>query len=132
MALANSGRGQAAVTAIIALGAFLFLVGGVWSFGWPDNFYSTIATYPPYNMHLFHDIGAFQLGIGATLAAGLRWKDGPLVALIGASVGAAAHAIAHVLDRDLGGRASDPYLLTVLAIVLISGAALRARAVQSR
>ncbi len=132
MAQANSGRGQAVVTAIIALGAFFFLAGGVWSFGWPDNFYSTIATYPPYNMHLFHDIGAFQLGIGATLAGGLWWKDGALVALIGASVGAGIHAIAHILDRDLGGRATDPYLLSVLAIVLIFGAALRARALRSR
>lgn len=115
------------VTAITLIGAAFFLVTGVWAFGWPRGFYDVVATYPPYNLHLFHDIGAFQLGIGAGLLSGLLWSDGLFVALAGGSVGASVHFVSHVLDRDLGGRASDPYLLGALAAILVIGTWLRHR-----
>lgn len=115
------------VTAATLIGAAFFLVTGVWAFGWPRSFYDVVATYPPYNLHLFHDVGAFHLGIGAGLLSGLIWSDGLFVALVGGSVGASLHFVSHVLDRDLGGRASDPYLLGLLAAILVIGAWLRYR-----
>ena len=79
-----------------------------------------MATYPPYNRHLFHDLGAFNLGLAATLALGLgRWR-GLVVGLGGGSVAAVMHAVAHWLDRNQGGRSSDPWLLSLFALVLVA------------
>jgi hypothetical protein len=36
---------------------------------------------PPYNEHLIHDAGAFQLGIGVAVLAALWWPDGLVAAL---------------------------------------------------
>ena len=84
-----------------------------------------VATYPPFNKHLLHDIGAFNLGLGATLLLALAWADGLLVALAGVGLGATAHALAHWLDRELGGSAADPWYLSALAVVLLAAAAWR-------
>ena len=116
--------------AITTLAALLFLVPGGWAFLWPRSFYETVATFPPYNLHLFHDAGAFQLGIGAALLAGLLWSDGLLVALVGGAVGTVIHAIAHILDAELGGRSSDPILLSGLALLVTVGAVARLTAVR--
>lgn len=107
------------------LGAVSLLATGVWAFLWPENFYDEIATFPPYNQHFMHDIGAFQIGLGATLLLALRARDTMFVVLGGVGLGAALHAVAHVIDRDDGGRSSDPYTLGVLAALLLIGAALR-------
>jgi hypothetical protein len=112
-------------TAAVLLGVLTFGVPGVWAFGWPRSFYDTIATYPPYNLHLFHDAGAFQLGIAAALAAALVWRDALTVALFGGTVGCGIHAISHFLDRDIRGRASDPWVLTAVTVVLAAGLATR-------
>ena len=112
---------------LTVLAAAVFLVPGVWSFLWPRSFHETVALFDPFNLHLFHDLGAFQLGIGAAVLAALVWHDALTVALAGASAGAALHAVSHVLDRDLGGRASDPWLLSLLAAALIAALVLRLR-----
>ncbi len=108
----------------IALAAGLFSAGlGLWAFFDPQSFYDEIALFPPYNEHLLHDVGAFQIGLGATLLLSLVWKgDALLVALAGGSVGAVLHWIAHVEDTDLGGRDSDPFTLGVIAAVIVAGA----------
>ncbi|GAA4288281.1 hypothetical protein GCM10022262_26410 [Georgenia daeguensis] len=118
--------------ALVVLGAVAFLVPGVWSFGWPRSFHETVARFDPFNLHLFHDLGAFQIGIGVALVAALAWRDAVAVALAGATAGAAVHAVSHVMDRDLGGRASDPYLLSLLALLLAAGLVLRLRHHPSR
>lgn len=123
-----SGRPKGWLTAVTALGASVFLIGGVWAFFWPYGFYQWVATYPPFNLHLFHDVGAFQLGIAAAMLAGLISRDAFLVGLVGGAVGATVHAVSHILDVDLGGRASDPYALSVLAVLLVVAAVARARA----
>ena len=88
----------------------------------PQSFYDTLATYPPYNTHLFHDVGAFQAGIGATLLFALFSRDALVHVLVGSSVGAgAACRVAHSSTRDLGGKSSDPILLSLLAAGLIAG-----------
>ncbi|MDF5755552.1 hypothetical protein [Spongiactinospora sp. TRM90649] len=112
---------------IAGLGAAFFVINGLWSFFWPESFYSTIATYPPFSLHLFHDLGAFQLGIGASLAGALLWRDVLFVGLFGGVVGAVVHAISHVMDRDLGGRPGDPWTVGAVAFILLVGMAARLR-----
>ena len=106
---------------IAALGAGIFLVFGVWALVSPTSFYETIATYPPYNEHLLHDIGAFQIGIGAALAAGVILRSALLVGLAGSAAGSVAHFISHMIDRGAGGRASDPITIGLIAAVLVIG-----------
>ncbi|MBA2891867.1 hypothetical protein [Nonomuraea soli] len=115
------------VNAVVALGAFFFLAGGAWAFFWPHSFYSTVATFPPFNLHLFHDAGAFQLGIGAALTAALFTRDALIVGLAGGAAGAVVHAISHVVDRNLGGNPSDPWTLSGLALLLVVATILRYR-----
>lgn len=119
------------VNAALLLGALNFLGFGVWAFFWPENFFHNVASFPPFNLHLFHDAGAFQLGIGAALLGAVFWRDGLLVALFGAATGAVVHAISHVTDRELGGSASDPWVLGALAVLLVVAAVLRAFSVRS-
>ncbi len=114
----------AAVTALVGLS---LLALGAWALAFPSSFYDRIALFPPYNRHFLHDAGAFQIGLGATLLLALRWRDALLVALSGVGFGAALHALAHVIDRDLGGRGSDPFALGLLAALVIIAALLRWR-----
>ena len=76
---------------------------GVWALGWPETFSDAVA-FPPHR-HFVHDVGAFQLGIGATLALAAIWADAAATALAGYAVGAAAHTVTHMVDADLGGAA---------------------------
>ncbi len=87
---------------------------------------ATIARFPPYNHHFLHDVGAFQIGLGATLLLAVWFRDALVVALGGYTLGAVAHAAAHVLDRDLGGNPSDPLSLTILALVALTAVLLYA------
>ena len=115
-----------ALTALALAGAAFFIAFGLWSFFGPQSFYDNVADFPPYNRHLFHDVGAFQIGIGtALLAAIVRRGDGVLVALAGAGVGSAFHFVSHVQDHDLGGSDAATAFLGVLALLLLIGAAIR-------
>ena len=110
--------------------AVAFFAGlGAWAFLSPESFYDVLATYPPLNEHLLRDAGSFQLGIGAALVAGSRWRDGPVVALTGAAVASLFHAVSHVIDAGAGGRATDPWLLSLFAILVGAGAIARIREV---
>ena len=113
-------------TKVVAAGAGLVLVAtGLWAFTAPRSFFDAVATYPPFNEHLLHDIGAFNLGLGAALLLTLASADGLLVTLGGVGVGATAHALAHWLDRELGGSPTDPWYLSAFAVVLLAAAAWR-------
>jgi hypothetical protein len=112
---------------VIALLVGVFLVVfGLWAFFGTRSFYDQIATFPPYNRHLIHDIGAFQVGLGATLLIAVAWADALGAALAGNGAGAFLHAAAHWWDRDLGGKSSDPYVITLLAAVIVAAALARA------
>ena len=102
------------VTAALAL---VLVLVGLWALLGPHSFYDDAATYPPYNRHFIHDIGAFALGLGACLAAGVLLPDALLAVLGGGTVFGVAHFAAHVADRDLGGSASDPYAFGGVALV---------------
>lgn len=103
------------------IGALIFLVAGAWAFFAPHSFFEVVARYPPYNRHLFHDLGAFQLGIAAALLAGIGGRSVLGVAMWAGAVGASAHAVSHWIDAHLGGRAIDAPVLTILAGVLVTG-----------
>ncbi|MEX0875026.1 MAG: pyridoxamine 5'-phosphate oxidase [Actinomycetota bacterium] len=120
------------VKAISALAGLFFLVGGGWALLDPLSFYDQLATYPPYNLHLFHDVGAFQIGLGAALLLPLVMKDAALVGLTAVALGAALHAVSHIIDRDLGGRSTNPIALSGFAAIIVVGAILRARELQTR
>jgi hypothetical protein len=111
------------IAAVIAVAAFGALnVGfGFWALLDPQSFFDNIAEFEPYNEHFLHDLGAFQLGIGATLCFALLWRgDALLAALGGGAAGATAHEVAHIFDEDLGGKSSDPFTLGIIALLLVA------------
>ena len=109
---------------LTVLGAAFFLLFGLWPFLDAQSFFDTVAPFAPYNAHFLHDIGAFQLGIGATLAIALwRRTDAIFAALAGSGIGAAFHVVTHIRDRDLGGSDSNTVVLAILAVLLLAGAA---------
>jgi hypothetical protein len=115
-------RSRIDLVSAIVLAAFgLFTLSfGLWALIDPQSFYDNIAEFPPYNKHLLHDVGAFQVGVGAALLFALLWRgDAMLAALGGGAAGATAHEIAHIADDGLGGRDSDPVTLGVIAAVLV-------------
>jgi hypothetical protein len=114
-----------AVRASILLLALISIGAGLWALLAPHAFYVNAATFPPYNRHFIHDIGAFQLGLGTCLATSLVLADALLVVLCGNALANVAHFLAHVADRDQGGHASDPVLFGVLAALFVALAALR-------
>jgi hypothetical protein len=113
---------QKRIAIVVAWIGALFFVGiGAWAFLAPHSFFTKLADFPPYNRHLFHDVGAFNLGIGAALLAGIAGRSGLAVGLWGAAVATSVHAVSHWVDADQGGRSTDPALLTLLAAFLVVG-----------
>lgn len=117
-ATTGEGRASRASLRLAAVGAIVAGTG-VWAFLAPRSFYDVIATYPPYNEHFLHDLGAFIVGLGAAFLALVRWRDGLTVALVANASAAVLHAVAHIMDRDLGGKASDPWLLSAVALLFL-------------
>jgi hypothetical protein len=105
---------------VVGLFGLFTLVLGIWAIADTSSFYDSIAEFPPYNRHFLHDVGAFQIGLGAALLLALVWQgDAVLAVLGGAAAGGVAHWIAHVGDEGIGGRASDPYTLGIIAAILV-------------
>ena len=115
------------VRGVLVAGAAFFLLIGAWALIDPASFYAQVATFPPYNRHFLHDVGAFNLGIGAALALGLTGLPGRRVALWAAAFAAVLHAGSHFADRNLGGHASDPLVLSLIAAALVAAAILATR-----
>ncbi|MEV4545059.1 hypothetical protein [Micromonospora echinaurantiaca] len=110
------------IAALLGLSA---VVTGVWALVAPGSF-SAAVNFPEHR-HFVHDVGAFQLGIGATLLLALIWADGLAVALAGYLVGAVAHTASHIIDRDLGGATGQTALIAVFALVAAGALVLRWR-----
>ena len=109
--------------AIAGAAAASFLIFGLWPFFDSLSFYDDVADFPPYNAHFLHDVGAFQIGLGAVLVFAMIWpRDAILVALAGTGVAAAFHFAAHIEDDDLGGTTSQTFTLGLLALLLLGGA----------
>lgn len=119
---AEPARSRVDLVSTLVVGGFgaFTLIFGLWALIDAQSFYDEIATFPPYNRHLLHDVGAFQIGLGAALLCAIAWRgDALLAALGGGAAGATAHEIAHIWDSDLGGRDSDPITLGVIAAILV-------------
>lgn len=110
------------VAALIGIG---MLAAGVWCLVAPDSFARAVA-FPPHE-HFLHDLGAFQIGIGATLLLALLWRDALATALAGFLVANSVHAVNHARDLDLGGRASDPWGLAAASVLTAAALVLRLR-----
>ena len=109
----------------VTIGGLFMLVVGIWAFFAPASFAEFVAF--PYNRHLLHDVGAFQIGIGTTMLLALMWKDGVMVVLAGYVVGSSFHLLSHILDRHIGGHSYDPLVLGVMVTVGLAGMYLRSR-----
>lgn len=116
---------DAYVVGVTLLAAAFTLVAGVWALFWPGSFADAVRF--PEHTHFLHDIGAFQIGIGVTLALAVLWRDPLAVVLTGFLVGNTIHAVNHAVDLDLGGRDSDPWLLGLVSVLVAVGLARRLR-----
>jgi uncharacterized membrane protein len=125
--------GPAIVTAVVIAAAALMLIAGVWAFVWPEPFAAVVKfPVPQEYRHFVHDVGAFSIGIGATLLLALWWRDAIAVALGGFVVASAVHAVSHFIDRYLGGNPADWIVLTVLALIAAAALAARLRFLKER
>jgi len=107
------------VLIVAALAGLGYLAGGVWAMVAPQSFFDVIATYPPYNRHLLHDIGAFLIGIGIGTLVGVWSRNALITGLAGVTAASVCHSVSHLVDEHLGGHDSDPWLMAALAIVLL-------------
>ena len=112
--------------AAVTIGGLFMLVLGIWAFFAPASFADFVAF--PYNRHLLHDVGAFQIGIGATMLLALLWADGVMVVLAGYVVGTGFHLASHIIDRNVGGHDYDPLVLGLIVVIGLIGIYARARA----
>lgn len=99
------------------IGAF-YLVTGAWALLAPLSFFSAVATFAPLNIHLLHDAGAFQVGLGLALTVAVAMRAplrAPLIAVLAASV---LHLLAHVEDIRLGGHPTTD--LPVLSLICVA------------
>jgi PPOX class probable F420-dependent enzyme len=110
-------RGGAFTRALTLLVAAGMLAAGLWCLFAPRSFAEAVRF--PYAEHFLHDLGAFQFGIGATLALALIWSDGLSLALAGFLIANTIHAVNHAVDLHLGGRASDPWLLGAVSVLIL-------------
>jgi hypothetical protein len=102
----------------------LTILGGIWALAAPASFFRDLATFAPYNRHFIHDVGAFQIGAGATLLAAAAGWDGLVVGLFGFAVGSVLHEASHVMDRHIGGHSTDPIGLGAVALLSVAVAGL--------
>ena len=126
----SSTLGHRVPRAVAIIGGVGLVALGVWAMVDPRSFFDALARFEPYNQHFLQDIGAFQVGLGAVLllAAVPARADGLAVALVGVGVGAALHAVSHVVGRDLGGTpATDIPSFAALAALLLAAGGFRWR-----
>ena len=113
------------VTAAVLFSGLVALAIGIWAFFAPASFAEFVAF--PYNRHLLHDVGAFEIGIGATMLLALLWADSIMVALAGYVVGSGFHVVSHIIDRHIGGNIYETLGLGLLVVIGLAGMYARAR-----
>jgi hypothetical protein len=120
----HTGWRRAFVSAVTIMSGGWMLAVGLWALVFPQSFAEFI-DFPPYNEHLLHDLGAFQIGIGASVLVALLWSDAIAVALLGYVVAGAIHTVNHGIDLDLGGHNIDAWFIGIST--LLAAAALLIR-----
>ena len=118
--------GSWVVSVAVAVCGAAMLIFGIWPLLLPRSF-AALIDYPPYNEHLLHDVGAFQIGIGAALVATWFSRDAVTVALAGFVVGSGLHVVSHIVDQDRGGHPADPWVLGLLCLIGALGLGVRLR-----
>lgn len=118
------------VVALTLICSASMLAPGLWAFFAPESFIAFV-NYHPYNEHLTHDAGAFQIGIGAALIFALIWRDGLVAALAGFAIAAGLHTLSHYLDRHSGGHSSDVPTLGLFAVLALITIYVRVRGSKS-
>ena len=115
-----------------AIGGLVFLVFGFWALVSPSSFFDSIALFKPYNPHFIQDLGAFQIGMGLTLAlAAFVTSDALVVGLVGVGAGASLHVVSHLLSLDSGGNPGlDIPSLSILGILLLVAGLIRWRRIR--
>jgi len=116
----------------VALTVGVGFVGfGLWAFVSPRSFYDTAATFGEYHEHFIHDLGAFQIAVGAMLFLAATMRDALYAALAGATIGHGVHIASHLLDADQGRNqeATIPFLL-VIGGFLLAATILRSRQIR--
>src|SRR4030095_11397301 len=98
---------------------------GVWSLAVPRSFADFVNF--EYQEHFLHDLGAFQIGIGATLLLALIWYDTLATALAGFLLANTVHAVNHVVDRHLGGSDAQAWALFAAPLAVAVALGLRLR-----
>lgn len=120
----ESGRwARRYVTAVVLLAGLGMVVAGGWSLAAPRSFAELVSF--PYHEHFLHDLGAFQIGIGATLLLARIWADALATALVGFLAGNTIHSVNHAVD--LGGHAWVAPALAAVSLLAAVALALRLR-----
>jgi len=114
-------RGSRTARLIALVTGVSYLVAGTWAFLVPASFSSSVATFPPYNQHLVHDAGAFQVGLGLALLLGAVTRAALQPVLLAVLVASLLHLASHLMDRALGGRPVDPLILGLFCALLAAG-----------
>lgn len=118
MAIAPTRPRAVVENSAILVCAASMLIFGFWAYFAPDSF-SSFISYEPYNRHLIHDAGAFQLGIGVSTGLSVFCTDSRLVALTGFTVASGLHALSHYTDRHIGGHGYDVPALGVFPVIAL-------------
>lgn len=122
-------RDPLATRVLAAVVGVFYVVFGIWAFVAPLNFFSTIATFAPANVHLFHDLGAFQIGFGLALILPIALRAPLRVPLIAVLVASILHVISHIEDIRLGGNPTTAIpVLTMVCVALAVALTLEVRA----
>jgi hypothetical protein len=122
---------QPTVIAAVAFCGLSMLFFGLWGFFAPSSF-SSFIDYQPYNEHLVHDAGVFQIAIGVTTLLAPVWSDTVLLALVGFVLASGLHTLSHYLDRNIGGHDSDVPMLGLVTLVGVYAIGARLRKGVSR
>lgn len=117
-----------AVNGLVGVSALAIMYLGGWMWGWPESFAAYVNF--PVHVHFLHDLGVYHLGVALGLLIALVKRDAIFVVMVAFAAINVMHAVNHVLDRQIGGHPSDPYVIGVQA--LLAGAAAVLRAYQLR
>ena len=102
--------------------AVFWLGSGSWAFLAPRSFFDQLGTFPPYNEHFVHDIGAFSIGLGAVIVLALVGMSAMRSALLGVGIGSTFHVAAHVLDYAQKPEPMDIVGLSVVTLLTFAAA----------
>lgn len=115
----DTSRGRGLPQAVTLLAAAITAIFGFWALLAPESF-ARFAGYPLHE-HFERDLGAFQLGVAATLLLALIWADALATGLAGFLVLNTIHAVNH------GGTPSQAWAFAALSVAVAVALGVRLR-----